>query len=133
MRKFGILALVISGLLLAGCGGNGGSSTSLEDFIGIWTGTWEAPDFSTTGTVNLTVADDGTVSGTSTTDGFSGTGTITGTIDDDGEVTATLDWPGIPETTATGVLTTSGSQLNGSLTAPISGTDRQVSFMLTKQ
>lgn len=130
MRIIQTFTLVVAALVLVGCGGSGGADES--EFIGLWAGDWQAPGFSTSGTAELNVDAGGAITGTTITTGVSGTGTITGSINGDGDVTATLNWPGLSAITASGNLSTDGSNLTGSLTT--TGSNPQtVNFQLAKQ
>lgn len=57
--------LLLTLCLAAGCGGGGGEATrpSLQELAGVYHGTWSRAQNGDTGEVDLTVAADGTVSG----------------------------------------------------------------------
>lgn len=91
MRVKNLLLLVVVGLgvaLLSGCGG-GGAGTMLatrSPFAGIWDGTTTDPVTGEVGTMTLTIAENGAVSGTETIGTDPNPIPINGTIDPGGSL-----------------------------------------------
>jgi hypothetical protein len=84
-----VLALVV----LAGCGGgNGGSGSGPSPFGGTWSGTWS--DATQSGTLKVTVTEDGGMTGSIVNDTLGLNGTVSGTVQNNGDVTSTYLYPG---------------------------------------
>jgi hypothetical protein len=116
---------LLSFLLVAiwGCGGSGGNQ-----FVGQWTGTWsESTNGALTGTWAVTIASDGSLTGsaTSSQSNHSGlTGALYGTVDGGGTVNVTCVYPGFSPTKIAGTFTlTTTTQITGSLAEDIDGTN----------
>lgn len=87
MKRPVILAALA--VLLSGCGGGGGSSTP-SPFAGTWFGAYVIPASAQSGVANVTVASNGTVSGTGRNTSLGADFTINGTISNAGVVKGTI-------------------------------------------
>lgn len=146
--------LVLATLALVGCGGHhhhssGGSTTNLS-FAGSYTGTFaeSAPNANAlTGSLNLTIARDGTITGTAQSSQYTNPGTIVSgsKVDASGNVTLNFSYPndgtterstlGGPLTLGTGTAqpgTLAPNTLNGTLTTTVQGTTTSFSTSLTQ-
>ncbi len=103
MRKYGICFVVLFAIALAGCGGGGGS-TSVLPFAGHWVGTWADTANAQSGTLDLVVGTDGSLSGGIHNSTLSMDGTASGTVSGSGHVTATYVYPASATSTATGTV-----------------------------
>jgi hypothetical protein len=92
--SFYVVATLILLVVLSGCGGGGGSTSAVviptnTPWVGYWPGTWESG--SNHGTADLSVASDGTVSGTLYYEGQTAwVAEASGTVDSDGTAHITL-------------------------------------------
>ena len=86
VMKATTLVCAIFALTLAGCGGSGGNSSP---YVGHWVGSWAVPANSTSGTADITVNTDGSVTGSEVDSNntsytfaanISSTGVINGTV-----------------------------------------------------
>lgn len=128
MRTYSILVLA---LVLAGCGGSGGSSTP-SPFAGTWDGPF--PPGGDQGTLSLTIGTDGTTNGTSVDQTYNLTGTIRGSISNTGVFSGTVQYPGYQAASLNGVLSiTAGGQLTGNYTESLQGQQVNGTITLTKQ
>jgi hypothetical protein len=115
----GIFALVA----VVGCGGgnsgNGGNAGP-SPFGGTWIGTWA--DAVQSGTLNVTVVQDGTITGTVVNNTLGITGTVGGSTTNAGVVTSTYNYPGRPIIQANGnVAIAQNGHWTGSVTEIASG------------
>ena len=100
LANLAVCGLVVAALLgLAGCGsGNGGGSGPVLDpsrFAGTYNGTYVTRgQEAETATLSLSIASDGTFTGTSHSTTFSDNGTVTGTITGAGAMTSSYNYQG---------------------------------------
>lgn len=110
--------------LLAGCGGSSGGPSAISPFKGHWVGNYTS-DISQSGTANLTVGNDGSVTGTghNTTSNFDFD--VAGTVQDSGHLTGdfsggmTARIDGDVAVANNGHLTGTVHQMNGSATVTL--------------
>lgn len=124
--------LSIAAILLIGCGGNSGSS---NDSRSRYTGTFGSTTTSTQGTLDLAIAPDGTITGTTTDTRFSGRGTVQegSRLESNGATTLIVKYgtsPGVTKT-AQGSLQPNGSSLTGTLTENSGDSLESFSYTLT--
>lgn len=101
MRKY----LVLLALVLAGCGGGGGGTTVVNPFNGSWAGPWVNNSVQDSGTMMVTIATNGNMSGTIHSDAFNVDGSISGAADVQGNYTATVTYSGFQPFQTTGTVT----------------------------
>ncbi|MBS1707931.1 MAG: hypothetical protein JSS65_04330 [Armatimonadetes bacterium] len=122
MRQTLCAALLFAGL--AGCGGSSGGPSANSPFAGHWVGNYTS-DISQTGTANLTVANDGSVTGTghNTTANFNFD--VAGSVQDNGHLTGdfsggmTAQIDGNVAVDNNGHLSGTVHQMNGSATVTL--------------
>lgn len=85
---FGLLAL----LALAGCGGGDDTTAAPSRFGGRWAGTWTGATQS--GTLDVTVAQNGTITGSVVNNTLRINGTVAGNVNSADFVTSTYTYPG---------------------------------------
>ena len=107
--------LIMLCLVLVGCGGGGGSSTP-NPIAGSWSGPWSDPGKAQQGTLKITVATDGNITGQILNTTLASTGTATGSIDGNGNISTTYTYVGSAPITATG---TASIASNGHLTGVV--------------
>ncbi len=90
MRKL-LLGLVVC-LSLCGCGGGGGGNTTPSPFAGTWLGPWSDTN-SQSGTLSITVAANGAMTGTIVNNTLGTNGTTAGTVSNGGNLSATYTYP----------------------------------------
>lgn len=132
--KVHLLLLAIVALLVAGCGGSRRLSL-LDDspFEGQFSGTWEAPAAETTGTANITILPNGTITGTAQRNGSNDVGTINGQIANNGTVTGTVQFPEETLSTVNGTWGFNAeNQLVGDLTQTVGTQSFVVSYTLDR-
>jgi len=135
MRKFITPLLILSVVILTGCGGGGSDSGEVEStFEGIWAGTWTSASIPANGTASIIVASDGTFTGTSNVQGGASGGSVTGTINNDGLVSGTVQYSGQSASAISGTLgTLDGTALTGTLVQTLGSTNHNVTYNLTLQ
>lgn len=76
MRSIARLACAVVGAgILFGCGGDGSNPNIANVYTGTWAGSYTAPETNGTGSISLTITENGSLSGT-----VSGTGGLTGSF-----------------------------------------------------
>lgn len=135
MRKFITPLLIMSVVMLTGCGGGGSDSGDVEStFEGIWAGTWTSPSIPANGTASIIVQSDGTFTGTSNIQGGASGGSITGSINNDGLVTGSVQYSGQAASGISGTLgTVDGTTLTGTLVQTLGSGNHNVTYNLTLQ
>lgn len=119
------IAFLAVAFVLNGCGGGGIVAFSL--FSGTWAGTWTG---GADGTANLSINDNGIISGTMHSNGTGENGTVTGTINNNGNVGMTVTFPGESPESGTGNFTYLGGDTIGGTVAFDAG---DVVFELDRQ
>ncbi|MCC5938911.1 MAG: hypothetical protein JJU34_16660 [Lunatimonas sp.] len=94
-------------MLLSSCINDDDPEEGVEQFVGIWSGTYSGNVDN--GTWQVTIIEDGTISGTATSTPMSETYGVTGTVSPDGDFQATAG-SATTGTTFTGTLTTHSVQ-----------------------
>ena len=126
------LLILVATLGVVGCGGSGAHSTS--PFIGTYAGTWVAPSLNDNGTAILTIASDGSLTGTLHDDVSLSDATVSGTLSSSGVTHATVVYAGPATSTLTGTVALgSQGQLSGNLIQTEGGNSVGVTFALVKQ
>lgn len=136
MKLLCLAALVGSGIVLCGCGGSGGSGgigpfTSISPYAGSWTG--NATEQNATVYFDVTVANDGTVTG-QVLSASSSEGAVTGSITNIGKFSLTVgstSLTGAGNEVGTVVINGKG-HLIGTGTLTTKGHAYPISFDLTK-
>lgn len=136
MKKLSVaLIFIICAMALAGCGGGGGGSTAVNPFVGTASGTWSgvADNTPTTGTLSMTVANDGTITGNghnaTTNEAF----TFVGTITSSGVAEFTYTYPDATYT-GNGTLAIVAGHVTGTVTNKVGGVQFGTSTLdLTRQ
>ncbi len=125
MKKLCILILSLA--MLSACGSNPSSSPAAppsqsSPFIGTWTGGW-IDSLSQQGALTVTIAADGSSTGTIYNYNYNAYGTISGTMSNDGTVNMTYAYPTLGTYTASGTLKyLTGTTCAGSTNVPLGGT-----------
>ncbi len=100
MRSFKNVLFLFSMLVLLfifGCGGGGGSSPAAatnNPYAGSWQGSWKDPGVQQSGLFTVTVATDGTTTGTADDCTLNISGALFGTTDANGRFSGTVTYPG---------------------------------------
>lgn len=133
IRNF--VALLSLLLVVLGCGGSG--TLTHSPFEGQWAGTWESASLGEDGTVDMTIASNGAMTG-AVRDQFGDTASLSGRVNNAGQVSGTVQYPGMQAVSLSGTLTfNQQGRLVGTfrLTARVDGTNytHDASFNLTRQ
>ncbi len=104
---------------LPGCGGGGSGGGTPSSFAGTWVGPWADTATHQSGTLAVTVAQDGRLTGALHNATLGIDGTASGSVDNAGHLTATYAYPGQAAISATGTLAISQ---NGHLTGVVQET-----------
>lgn len=129
-----LLVILICTMALAGCGGGGGSS-AVNPFVGTASGPWSgvADGAPTTGTLSMTVANDGTATGSGTNATTGQAFMVVGTITASGVATFTYTYPDATYT-GNGTLSIVAGHITGTVTNKIGGVQFGTSTIdLTRQ
>ena len=128
-RTLGALSLVLCLFFAAGCGGNGTTVITANNFTGSYTGTETVNSVAIP--LTLIIGSDGTVTGTFTSPTH-GTGNITGTIQTSGFYTFTAVYSGFQSTDRGTASFGTNAHLIGAGTQATSAGTVSVSFDLIK-
>ncbi|MCA1596125.1 MAG: hypothetical protein LC772_06840 [Chloroflexi bacterium] len=125
-------ALIAAGLW--GCGG-GGSTPAITNspFAGHYVGTFNDTTAGQSGTLNITVAADGTIAGTSDNTTAGVNSTITGSVSNAGTDTLVFTFPGGQETASGTVAFDSQGHLAGNESLRYNGNTDSATFNLVRQ
>lgn len=121
MKNPRLLSIAAFAALLVGCGGSDGHSS--KSFAGAYSGSFAQSDpspNSVSGQVAFTIANDGTITGTTTDSRYTGTGTVASgsKVDKDGDVTLIVTYSGASPV----VTTTQSGSFDGQGTSIVTGT-----------
>lgn len=122
MKNLSLLCLLTWSVALAGCGGSSSGGSDRSPFAGTYNGTFvsEATDNDDNGTLAITVASDGTISGTATDSRYGNNGVIgtTSQVHRDGSVVLQISFP----SGGGGVSTTYQGTIAGNAQTTLTGT-----------
>ncbi len=128
-------ASVVCGLLFAlgGCGGGGTPAEMNSPFQGHYVGTFADTTAAQNGTLDVTVASNGAITGTSHNSSIAVDSTASGSVDNNGNTGVTLSFPS-GQQTANGVLAANAQgHLVGNLVLHTSSGTDNLTVDLTKQ
>ncbi len=119
--------------LMTGCGGGGGGVTN-SVYAGSWKGPWNDSSNAQSGTLNVTVAQNGNISGQILNSTSGQTGSTTGTVQNNGTISATYTYPSVTYTASGNVAIGSNGHLTGTVQEFRNGSQvGTATFDLTKQ
>lgn len=131
-----VCILVVMGLLvgiLASCGGGGGTA-AVSPFAGQWVGPWVDAANRQSGTLNVTIGTDGSISGSIHNSTLGQDGTAGGSVGSNGHVKGVFTYPGAVYTSSGTVVVNGSGHLVGTLQTYFNGVLNGSSAVdLTKQ
>lgn len=130
MKRFGLLLAAFIGM--TGCGGGGTTDDVALPYAGNWTGTWNDAARRDGGAIIITVALDGTMTGSisRTSDGLSGT--VTGLVRRSGSFAATADFTGTTDFNINGALVRIDDTMTSAFEYTYLGSNWNATATLTK-
>ncbi len=132
-RSVFLAVLALLPVVLAGCGGGGDDSPVAGRYQGPFT--FNSPQGNQVGTIDATIDNNGTITGTAANITTGRTATLTGTLNDEGQIQTTYSFPGNIVVNASGpVGFNAAGHLVGTLPATIQGSPfGTINFELTRQ
>ncbi len=109
MKKLALIP-VLAGLFIIGCGGAGDTGKLPSLYLGAWSGNWTSPDANDGGAITLTVATDGSFTGTIASK--FGSGGFSGLIDKNGKLTGIGSFTGGANMVIGGMVTMASGRIS---------------------